>query len=128
MKRDPLDILFSLYIRTRDNWTCQRCFSQKPEKSQGLHCSHIFSRRHKATRWDEQNAKALCFSCHQWYGGNPVESAAWVEDWHAVRWGPDALDELRQRKNAPFKLTKSFRDERKAELTAKLKALTEAAA
>ena len=34
---DPLDQLFSLYIRTRDNFTCQRC----GVKSKNVQCAHF---------------------------------------------------------------------------------------
>ena len=65
IKRTKWDVVFSNYIRYRDNWTCQRCNKKYPEKSQGLHCSHFYGRRSWATRLEPANAMALCFGCHQ---------------------------------------------------------------
>lgn len=108
MKRDQADKYFSDFIRERDNFTCQKCSKVYPEgRRQGLHCSHIFSRRHQSVRFYSRNAKALCFSCHQWYGSNPVESAAWIEDYL----GSEALEELQQRKNQICKRTKKEKKE-----------------
>ena len=41
-----------------------------------LECSHFFSRRHKATRYDERNAETLCFQCHAWVEGHQTEREA----------------------------------------------------
>lgn len=62
------DKLFSNYVRTRDNWTCQRCRRKFEPGSQGLHCSHFWGRGRENTRFDPDNADALCFGCHQLWG------------------------------------------------------------
>lgn len=103
MKRDKFDKLFSDMIRERDNWTCQRCEKYYPEgQRQGLHCSHIFSRRHTATRWEPYNAVAHCFSCHQYLGGNPVKFEQWVRKY----WGDTIVDMLDEKHRMICKLTK----------------------
>lgn len=112
IKLDGVDKLFSLYIRRRDAWTCQKCGTAYPEGSQGLHCSHVFSRRHKSIRWEPLNAKALCFSCHMWFGGNPVEAYRWLEEYL----GPEKLEELEQMKNELVRDTEQFRQETKVRL------------
>ena len=74
IRRDVADDLFSKLVRERANWCCETCGKYFPEdRRQGLHCSHIFSRRHKAIRWHPDNAIAECFGCHQKGSGNPVE-------------------------------------------------------
>jgi len=78
IKRTKWDVVFSNYIRHRDNWTCQRCNKKYPEKSQGLHCSHFYGRRSWATRLEPANAMALCFGCHQHVGSFPKDH---VELW-----------------------------------------------
>lgn len=85
-----LDAVFSRYIRELDGWTCVRCGNSYEPGSQGLHCSHIFSRRHKAIRWDERNSVAHCFACHAWYGGNPVEGGRWAVEYL----GEETIDTL----------------------------------
>lgn len=74
MKLDKADVLFSKYIRTRDNWTCQRCGKKYPERSQGLHCSHFFGRSRESTRFDPENCDALCFGCHRYFGSDDMDA------------------------------------------------------
>ena len=73
---DPLDKLFSSYIRARDN-VCQRCGSSGNLGS--LQCAHFFGRARRSTRWDEENACALCFGCHQYFGSHPLEFVEWFK-------------------------------------------------
>lgn len=78
MKRNPADEAFSKCVREAANWTCERCLTQYEQGAQGLHCSHIYSRRHRTIRWAKDNVQALCCSCHQWFGGNPADSGLWI--------------------------------------------------
>lgn len=72
-KRKPnlvakLDRIFSKYIRLRDvmpngYFMCISCGRIKPyEKGD---CGHFFSRKHMATRFDEDNCSAECRSCNR---------------------------------------------------------------
>ena len=79
MKISEADRWFSKCVRARAGWRCEKTGKQFKEGDAGLHCSHIFSRRHRTIRWCLDNAQALSFSAHQWFGGNPVDSGAWVE-------------------------------------------------
>lgn len=73
MKRDKWDKAFSDAIRERDNWVCQRCQTYYPEgKRQGLHCSHFYGRAKYSTRFDFDNAEALCYGCHQYFTSHPA--------------------------------------------------------
>ena len=72
----PLDKLFSLYIRTRDNWTCQRCHKQFEPPTNGLHCAHNIGRRSHNTRWLEENALALCYGCHSFIDSHSADKDA----------------------------------------------------
>ena len=73
IKRTKWDIVFSDYIRNRDNWTCQKCGKKYHEKSAGLHCSHFYGRRSWATRIEPANAMALCYGCHLHVGSFPMD-------------------------------------------------------
>lgn len=68
VKISKADAIVSLYVRTRDNWTCQRCGKYDPptdyEKS-ALQNSHYFGRTKKSVRFDEENCDTLCFGCHR---------------------------------------------------------------
>jgi len=75
IKTTTEDKMFSEYIRKRALKRCggcERCHAPKTSYKE-LQCAHVFSRRHKSTRWDEDNAYGLCFGCHQYFGENPLE-------------------------------------------------------
>lgn len=63
IKHTPADIAFSLCVRERAEWRCERCGSQPVPG--GLHCAHIMSRGHWSVRFDPANALSLCYGCHR---------------------------------------------------------------
>jgi len=75
IRLDPLDRLFSEYIRLRANNKCERCGAY----SKRLQCSHYFGRAKKSVRYDEENAAALCFGCHQYFTSYPLEHTEWFK-------------------------------------------------
>src|SRR3990167_10643376 len=80
IKRRPADILFSNYIRERDNWKCVykfKCYGQIDfrENKAGLATSHFYKRRKESVRFDPDNADASCLSCHRFV----EDSAAGVQ-------------------------------------------------
>jgi len=77
IKIDPADRFFSLYIRYKANWCCERCGTQYEVGSQGLHASHFWSRDRESTRFDPLNVSAHCFNCHNELGGNPELHRQW---------------------------------------------------
>ena len=75
MKLDPLDKLFSEFIRRRAMQRvggCERCLNGKIDYKQ-LQCSHFHGRAKKSVRWDEDNAIGLCGACHMYLGARPTE-------------------------------------------------------
>ena len=63
-----LDTVFALYIRLRDVMPsgygkCISCGRIFPFSQ--LDCGHFHSRRHMATRWDEDNANIECQACNR---------------------------------------------------------------
>lgn len=102
VKIKPVDKWFSLCIRSANNWRCEKCDGQFEEGTQGLHCSHIFSRRHRTIRWCRDNAQSLCANCHQWFGGNPADSGAWVEEMK----GEKTMESLRLKRELRAKVSK----------------------
>ena len=89
------DRIFSFYIRSRDKWTCQRCFTTYPEGATGLHCSHYHSRKKESIRFDPENCDALCAGCHIYFGGNPLDFTLWK----LKRMGKSRFDALTVRAN-----------------------------
>lgn len=78
IKRTEADRWFSLCVRERSEWACEYCGGKYERGAQGLHCSHLWSRRHKAVRHDPDNAFAHCFGCHQRLGGDPAVFVSWA--------------------------------------------------
>jgi len=62
------DSEFSLFVRERDLWTCNRCHKRYPPGSIGLQCSHYWGRGKESTRFDPENCDALCTGCHNLWG------------------------------------------------------------
>ena len=106
IKSDKYDKRFSLLIRERADWTCERCGKAFPEGPgrQQLHCSHLFSRRHFRLRHCPDNAFAHCVSGHRELGENPVI----FRNWAVERLGEELVDLLTER-TRPFKLTRAQR-------------------
>lgn len=79
MKRSGLDRLFSLFVRFRADWTCERCGEKFEVSARNLHCSHFRSRRYTSTRWHPSNAASHCARCHRYLGDHPHEFGEWIK-------------------------------------------------
>lgn len=91
IKITPADRWFSLCIRERADWRCERCGRlTPPDKRMGLHCSHWHGRSAWATRLHPLNAFAHCYGCHSFFEQRPVA----FNDWVAERIGQDVADKL----------------------------------
>ena len=77
---------FSLYIRTRDNFTCFTC-GRKGEGS-GIHAGHFISKSVGgiALYFHEDNVHAQCYNCNINLSGNQWE--------YGQRLGKEKVDEL----------------------------------
>jgi len=129
----PLDKLFSQYIRmltyNKDEGTahCEYCgkvfWDMIKENGEvypawkHLQCSHFFSRRSKATRWDLDNAAGLCFSCHMYLGGNPYVHTEWFKK----RLGSEKFEQLVIRVNMIVKRSKADKEQLYRELKEQVK-------
>lgn len=103
LKRSPADDAFSKCVRAANGYKCARCGTQYDKSSTGLHCSHNFSRRHRTIRWCKDNALPLCYSCHEWFGGNPADSGKWLESILGI----GVIDMLREKMNSKIKVSKT---------------------
>ncbi len=77
IKITPLDKIFSLYIRTKAKWTCERCRRQYVPPTASLQCSHFIGRANQIVRHDEENCDTLCCGCHGYFEQNPHEYRDW---------------------------------------------------
>lgn len=97
------DQLFSIAIRLRD----KRC--RRTGNTENLQCSHIWGRSNKFLRWDMDNAFTLSAGQHlYWWHKEPAEAIEWAKQ----ELGEEKWNELKQKKNQPFKLTAEFIKER----------------
>lgn len=77
---DPLDKLFSAYVRKRAverAGGCERC--GHPYTWMKLQCCHFHGRVKRSVRWDEDNAIGLCFGCHQYLDSHPLEKVEFFQ-------------------------------------------------
>lgn len=75
----PADKWFSLCVRERANWRCERCGRITPDdKRMGLHCSHWIGRGSWSVRFHPLNAFAHCYGCHAYFEGRPASFSDWV--------------------------------------------------
>ncbi len=96
MKRSKEDIAWAKLIKGRADYVCERCKKWHGPKSQGLHAAHIFSRRFKTTRHDEENGLALCFGCHMLFHSRPLEAHEFFKEYL----GDEKYEALKKRARA----------------------------
>lgn len=116
-----LDRLFSQYIRARAGWRCECCGVDLSLEPHRLDTSHVLSRRHVHTRWDEANAVAECKSCHRYHTEHPHDFADWTRGYL----GSDHVAALQERAKCTDTLTQKEREEIADELFRKVQQLGE---
>jgi 5-methylcytosine-specific restriction endonuclease McrA len=79
-----LDRLTSLIVRRRDR-RCVTCGGRRT-----LQCSHFYSRRHLATRFDLRNCNAMCLDCNRRHNSDPTPYLRFMNE----RYGPEVVAEL----------------------------------
>jgi 5-methylcytosine-specific restriction endonuclease McrA len=79
-----LDRLTSLIVRRRDR-RCVTCGNTRD-----LQCSHFYSRRHMAMRFDLRNCNAMCSSCNRRHNEDPADYLRFMNE----RYGPEVVAEL----------------------------------
>lgn len=79
---EKLDAVFSIFIRYRDSnesGVGKCCTCGKWIEIKYGHCGHYISRRHKATRWDEQNCALQCVACNIFNQGRQYEFGLFID-------------------------------------------------
>ena len=92
IKITSADKWFSMCIRERNNWTCERCRTDYRNNPSGLQCAHIFGRANKSVRLEPLNAFSLCSGCHMYFTANPMHFSGFVHQ--KLNGNYDVLNEL----------------------------------
>lgn len=95
IKTTPADKWFSLCVRKRAGWNCERCGKGYGGPSQALHSAHFHGRGKHATRHDPRNAASLCMGCHLYLTAHPSEHCGFF----LTRLGQYQFDALQERVN-----------------------------
>jgi len=116
VKRNPLDILMSTYIRAKAEGVCEWC-GQRPCRD-----AHHFKGRIRMTvRFDEENMVALCGYCHRYLHNNPDVNT----DFFRKRLGNERYENLVMRANMTTKEYPIDKEKIKDDLNRKIKLLNE---
>lgn len=105
LKVSQTDKLFSLLVRMRDKFTCQRCGKKTDGPSPYIQCAHFYGRKGISTRYDFENCVSLCGTigfpggCHGYFSDHPNEFV----DFMKKRLGPQKYDSLVIRAHTPIK-------------------------
>lgn len=96
IKEKKVDDEFSLYIRERDNWTCQiqyqkECRGRVDPPTRLIQASHWYSRVWRAVRFDERNVDAFCDKCHS---ALERDKQGYYRQWKISRLGILVVEEL----------------------------------
>lgn len=98
--RRPTDILWTKYMRLKQDYTCQKCGRYYPPDNKAalmnLGVSHYHGRGHENVRFDEDNTNLMCnFPCHDYFDHHKGE----YKEWMIRRLGQDRFDMLEVRAN-----------------------------
>ena len=90
-----LDRLVSVIVRRRDR-RCVTC-----GEARGLQCSHFYSRRYLATRFDPRNCNAMCAECNRWHSEDPEPYLRFMRE----RYDNGEVEELEGMRDGKRKVT-----------------------
>ncbi len=97
-KLRPADILFSKYIRERDDWHCVykfKCSGLEDFRNNkgALTTSHFYKRANETIRFDPRNADSGCRPCHRWIE-DTAEGKKALEEWKKKQLGEEEYKKL----------------------------------
>lgn len=75
-----LDKLFSEYIRRRNGEMVSCVTCGKVAHWKEMQAGHFMSRRHRATRWHEDNVQVQCIKCNMFGQGEQFKFGKWLGD------------------------------------------------
>ena len=93
-----LDAVWSEKVRAKGY--CEHCGA----RDKTLQAHHLYSRKHKGTRWDIDNGVCLCVGCHLYIAHKDILLFA---DWCRQYYGDDKLERLKIKALGVSKWTES---------------------
>lgn len=108
-----LDIIFSKFIRKRDNYKCFTCGKD------GNEAGHFKYRSHRSTRWDTRNVNCQCTYCNKYLSGRLDVYALRLSE----KYGPGIEEELERKSKVFFQPTKPWLLEKIEEFKQRFKEL-----
>lgn len=90
-----LDKYTSVIVRRRDG-KCVTCGSRR-----SLQCSHFYSRRYLAVRFDLRNCNAMCGGCNRRHNTDPFPYMSYMQK----KYGPEVVAELHDLRMSLLKVT-----------------------
>ena len=96
-----LDNIFSQYVRLSNSkdgkCKCITCGKEGHWKNGGIQAGHFMSRKHYATRWNEDNVKPQCVGCNMFKAGEQYKFSLYL--------GQQLSEELLQESHKTVKFT-----------------------
>jgi Bacteriophage Lambda NinG protein len=96
--KKELDVVFSRYIRQRDEGQCFTC--PKKDDPKFMQCGHFVPRQYLAVRFDEKNCNCQCYACNMLYNGQPSAYAIRLK----AKYGDSIIEELESARLVTTKL------------------------
>jgi hypothetical protein len=127
LKRDKYDSVISDLVRSRADFTCERCRLIDPDgqargKSTVMDASHFNSRgAGNVCRYDTDLIFCLCKTCHSYVEGKPYEHTNFVLE----KVGEKFMDLKAELHNRPRKMTKAEKEEMHQHYKSELKRIKE---
>jgi hypothetical protein len=90
-----LDKYTSIIVRRRDR-RCVTCGSRR-----NLQCSHFYSRRYLAIRFNLVNCNAMCSFCNRRHNSDPFPYVSFMQS----KYGPEAVEGLHELRMRRVKVT-----------------------
>ena len=107
---EKLDRLWSIAVRTRDRFQCQK--SPCPAHGKYMHGAHIWERGNMLVRWDVDDGITMCYYHHlHWAHRKPLEFAEWIKE----RIGSRKYYALRKKSDNPEGITITMKDMERTE-------------
>ena len=80
-KRRQSDSLFSVLVRIKRGYRCEKCGKKHDTSSMNIGLSHFKGRSRESVRYDEENVDVLCnIPCHNYFEEHKKDYEKWKEE------------------------------------------------